>query len=220
MLPPAFVLSCSENVFDAASSDSQNACIGCPEVCVAERGAAGDRESISKMAFAITPPYWHLVDQRMLASRSGNRVALFFGINGLGDSSPAPRKARYKVGNICLIANRQRLPGCSACRRSHCRYGARSPRLSLPRASKDCSRPFQPPSGTPTAPVQTILRLQSRRVEEMPDNAIHLRRTFLERVSRTGSASNQAPRLEAGELLSFCDEEAAEAVDRRAVETY
>jgi len=41
---------------------------------------------------------------------------------------------------------------------------------------------------------------------------------ILERVSKMGSASNQVLTREAGCLLSSCHQEAAEAVDGRAVE--
>jgi hypothetical protein len=40
---------------------------------------------------------------------------------------------------------------------------------------------------------------------------------LLERVSKIGSASHQVLMCEAGELVSFCHEETAEAVDGRAV---
>jgi hypothetical protein len=39
----------------------------------------------------------------------------------------------------------------------------------------------------------------------------------VERVSKIGSASHQVLMFKAGELVSFCHEEAAEAVDGRAV---
>jgi hypothetical protein len=40
---------------------------------------------------------------------------------------------------------------------------------------------------------------------------------WLERVSKIGSASDQVLTSEAGERVSFCHEETAEAVDGRAV---
>jgi hypothetical protein len=42
--------------------------------------------------------------------------------------------------------------------------------------------------------------------------------SLLERVSKTGTASNQALTFEVGGLLSLCHEEAAEAVERGAME--
>jgi hypothetical protein len=89
LLPPSLVLLACRNDFDAASSESLNAWKGCPELCAAERGVAVGREIISRMAFAITPSYWHVAGQTFLASRPLELAALLFRINTLTYHHPA-----------------------------------------------------------------------------------------------------------------------------------
>ena len=101
-------------------SDSLNACNGSPEVCAEERDDPGDRLNISKMAFAITPLYWHSVGQTNLTSRPRNEVHILSGINNLQTTRSTAHKIQIKLGNICRILHRQRLPGCGACWRSNC----------------------------------------------------------------------------------------------------
>jgi len=67
-------------------------------------------------------------------------------------------------------------------------------------------------SGSP-APA-TILNVTAS-PDIRPD--ISRRKGFLQRVSKIGSASDQVLTSEAGERVSFCHEETAEAVDGRAV---